>query len=135
MQKKKIAKKGKTLSSKTTGALKAKPLSRVEKGVSPKKESKLELKRKKINKKIFWIAWPVWFVIMIPFYLPNKCAAFFEPVLHASFTCPPISMVISVILGSLFMAFLTFIVGWVVVFLKYYHQDLTWDNIKNWFNE
>jgi len=97
--------------------------------------SKIETKRKKINKYVFFGSWILWALIMIPFYIPNKCAAFFEPVLHATFTCPPISLIISIILGSLFMAFLTWIVCWVATWLKYYHQEVTWDNFKQWLKE
>ncbi|NQU98875.1 hypothetical protein HQ533_05400 [Candidatus Woesearchaeota archaeon] len=98
--------------------------------VSPK-----EKKRKKANKYIFWGSWIIWALVMLPQYLPNKCAAFFEPILHASFECPMISMIISLILGSLFMAFLTWIVGWIVIWLYFYHKELTWKNIKDFFKE
>ncbi|MFC2136179.1 hypothetical protein ACFLTH_16305 [Bacteroidota bacterium] len=94
-----------------------------------------ELKRKKLNKYIFSISWAVWFLIMLPMYLPNKCAAFFDFLIHASFECPLVSLVISLILGSLFMAFLTWIVGWIVTWLFFYHKELTWKNIKKFFKE
>jgi len=100
-----------------------------------KKLSLEEQKRTKLNKKIFFGSWIIWAVIMIPKYLPDKCAAFFEPVLHASFTCPPVSLGISIILGSLFMAFVTWIIGWIATWLYFYHQELTWDNIQKWLKE
>jgi len=98
--------------------------------ISPK-----EKKRRKYNKYVFWGAWVIWFLIMLPQYIPNKCAALFDPVLNAAFECPLVSMVISLILGSLFMAFLTWIVGWIVIWLYFYHKELTWKNIKEFFKE
>ncbi|MBU0472133.1 MAG: hypothetical protein KKF89_00185 [Nanoarchaeota archaeon] len=102
---------------------------------STPKVSATEKKRIKYNKYVFWGSWIVWFLVMLPMYIPNKCAAFFEPILHASFECPIVSMIISMILGSLFMAFLTWIVGWIVIWLYFYHKELTWKNIKNFFKE
>jgi hypothetical protein len=114
-----------------------------EKTVNSKKDSKAtsdlftahKTRRKKINKYVFRISWPLWLLIMLPMYLPNKCAAFFEPVLKASFECPPISLAISLILGSLFMAFLTWLLSVVVTFLYFYGKELTWKNLNEWFDE
>ncbi|MBU1202024.1 MAG: hypothetical protein KJ583_00325 [Nanoarchaeota archaeon] len=104
-----------------------------EKNSAPQSET--EKKRKKINKMIFFGSWIIWLLIMIPIYWPNKCAAFFESILNASFTCPPFSLVISLVLGSLFMAFLTWIIGWLITGLYFYHKELTWKNIKDFFKE
>ena len=100
-----------------------------------KADSTTELKRKKINKWIFFGSWIIWLLIMIPMYWPNKCAAFFEPILSASFTCPPFSLIISLVLGSVFMAFLTWIIGWIATWLYFYHSELTWKNVKEFFKE
>lgn len=97
-----MAKKAKSTKKKTT-----------KKVVVPKISVK-DKKRGKINKYIFWIAWIAWAVVLLPMYLPNKCAAFFDFWLHASFTCPPVSLIISLILGALFLAFITWIVGWII---------------------
>lgn len=97
------------------------------------KANPVEEKRKKLTKRIFWGSWIVWALIMLPKYWPNKCAAFFEPWLNASFTCPPVSLFISLLLGSLFMAFLTWVVGWLLIWLYFYHKELTWENIKGFF--
>mgnify|MGYP005838794093 CR=1 FL=1 len=99
------------------------------------KETKIEQKRKKLNKYIFYGSWTVWFLIMLPMYLPNKCAAFYDFLTHAAFECPPVSLGISLILGSLFMAFITWIVGWIATWLYFYRQELTWENIKDFFKE
>jgi|TARA_Y100000031_G_scaffold153268_2_gene198165 VIT1/CCC1 family predicted Fe2+/Mn2+ transporter len=103
---------------------------KVSEKISPK-----EKKRRLINKRIFFGSWIAWFVVMVPMYWPNKCAALFDSLLHASFECPTVSLIISLILGSLFMAFLTWIIGWIVVWLYFYHKELTWKNIKQFFKE
>lgn len=99
------------------------------------KLSSTEKKRIKLTKRVFWGAWILWALIMLPKYLPNRCAAFFEPWLHASFECPPVSLFISIVLGSLFMAFVTWIIGWIVIWLYFYHKELTVKNIKDFFKE
>ncbi|MBU0666797.1 MAG: hypothetical protein ABIC91_02225 [Nanoarchaeota archaeon] len=97
---------------------------------SVEKISPKEQKRKKITKYGFYIIWALWFIGMIPFYLPHSCAALFDP-----FECPVISAFISVVLGSLFCAFITWIVFWIIVWLYFYHKELTWKNIKNFFKD
>lgn len=101
-----------------------------------KKEDKNKPRRKKITKWIFFGSWIAWFLIMAPMYLPkNTCAAFFEFLTHASFACPTISMIISWIMGSLFMAFITWIIGLIVTWIYFYHERMTWENLRNFFKE
>lgn len=100
-----------------------------------KKSDMNKVKRNKITKRIFYASWVIWFLVMLPMYVPNKCAAFFDFLTNASFTCSTFSMILSLILGSLFMAFLTWLLGLIVTWLYFFHERMTWKNLVDFFKE